>query len=379
MSPVRLAVAPSESPALSSSSSSHPNLKHTIAGAGAGCVSAIVTCPLDVVKTRLQNQGRGDGITPLYRGTLHTLRRIGAEEGIRGLYRGLGPTVMGYLPTWAIYFSTYDALKVQIARRLNRSIDHPLVHILSATGAGATSSMATNPLWVIKTRFMTQNERTAYRYNNTLHAFQSILRTEGVRGLYKGLGSSFLGLSHVVVHFPLYEKLKLWLKTIPAFSNDSEPPHAGLISFRSSLGTSGENQRGTGSLPSPSLGEIDPTLLDDPDWDKTHPHSYQFTRPLRDPPPELDRTINTRGILVASALSKLTASVITYPHEVIRTRLQNQSTPPYRYHGIVHAIRTIFHEEGWRAFYRGLPTNLIRTVPASAVTLLTYELLVKYL
>ncbi|RKP36437.1 mitochondrial carrier domain-containing protein, partial [Dimargaris cristalligena] len=309
-------------------SSSHPNLKHTIAGAGAGCVSAIVTCPLDVVKTRLQNQGRGDGITPLYRGTLHTLRRIGAEEGIRGLYRGLGPTVMGYLPTWAIYFSTYDALKVQIARRLNRSIDHPLVHILSATGAGATSSMATNPLWVIKTRFMTQNERTAYRYNNTLHAFQSILRTEGVRGLYKGLGSSFLGLSHVVVHFPLYEKLKLWLKTIPAFSNDSEPPHAGLISFRSSLGTSGENQRGT---------------------------------------------------VIASALSKLTASVITYPHEVIRTRLQNQSTPPYRYHGIVHAIRTIFHEEGWRAFYRGLPTNLIRTVPASAVTLLTYELLVKYL
>ncbi|CAG8796477.1 9977_t:CDS:1, partial [Cetraspora pellucida] len=40
-----------------------------------------------------------------------TLRRIWTEEGIRGLYRGLGPTLYGYLPTWAIYFSAYDYFK----------------------------------------------------------------------------------------------------------------------------------------------------------------------------------------------------------------------------------------------------------------------------
>ena len=33
------------------------------------------------------------------------------HDGIRGMYRGLGPTVLGYLPTWAIYFAVYDGIK----------------------------------------------------------------------------------------------------------------------------------------------------------------------------------------------------------------------------------------------------------------------------
>ncbi|RKP04834.1 mitochondrial carrier domain-containing protein [Thamnocephalis sphaerospora] len=92
-------------------------LRHSMAGAGAGCSAAIVTCPLDVVKTRLQNQGRlPPGVLP-YHGTVDTLRRTWLSEGVRGLYRGLGPTVLGYLPTWAIYFSVYDSCKVYLSKR----------------------------------------------------------------------------------------------------------------------------------------------------------------------------------------------------------------------------------------------------------------------
>jgi solute carrier family 25 (mitochondrial folate transporter), member 32 len=76
------------------------------------------------------------------------------EEGIRGLYRGLGPTVFGYLPTWAIYFTVYDYCKERVGSRIGKKDDHWLVHILSAMTAGATSTTMTNPLWVIKTRFM---------------------------------------------------------------------------------------------------------------------------------------------------------------------------------------------------------------------------------
>ncbi|KAJ1977142.1 hypothetical protein H4R34_003698 [Dimargaris verticillata] len=341
---------------------SRQNLKNTFAGAAAGCVSSIVTCPLDVAKTRLQNQAKGHVRIPLYQGTFGTLRRIAVEEGVRGLYRGLGPTVMGYLPTWAIYFATYDSLKNSLAQHTGRSVNHPLVHILSAMGAGATSSISTNPLWVIKTRLMTQNQTTAYRYTNTLHAFQSILQQEGWRGLYKGLGTSMIGLTHVVIHFPLYEKLKLWLRTVPYFSTVKEEPPF---------------------LPPPPpplpLQRAD-TLGDEADLDRTHPEAYRYIRPMpHSDTPMPDRAINSKGILLSSTLSKLTASVITYPHEVIRTRLQNQARPPFRYLGIGHAVQTIFAEEGWLAFYKGLGTNLLRTVPASAVTLLTYELLVRYL
>ena len=74
----------------------------------------------------------------------------------------------------------------------------------------------------------------------------------------------------------------------------------------------------------------------------------------------------------------------TYPHEVIRTRLQNQTRhpkldPASRYHGIVHAAQTIWRVEGAAAFYQGFTTNLIRTVPSNALTLLTYEVIVRWL
>src|SRR5690606_10384292 len=82
------------------------------AGAIGGFTSGIVTCPLDVIKTKLQAQG---GYTPLevhhaghpnlYNGLVGTARVIWAEEGIRGMYRGLGPIVLGYLPTWAVWFT----------------------------------------------------------------------------------------------------------------------------------------------------------------------------------------------------------------------------------------------------------------------------------
>ena len=75
----------------------------------------------------------------------------------------------------------------------------------------------------------------------------------------------------------------------------------------------------------------------------------------------------------------MAASLATYPHEVVRTRLQNQTRLPHKYHGMMHACRVIFREEGWSAFYKGMSTNLIRTVPASALTILTYEVLVRRL
>ncbi|KAJ1654943.1 hypothetical protein IWQ61_005210 [Dispira simplex] len=352
------------------------NFKNTVAGAGAGCMSSMVTCPLDVVKIRLQNQGKGNGIIPLYRGTISALRRIRAEEGIRGLYRGLGPTLMGYLPTWAIYLSTYEALKQGISLRTHRTLDHPGVHMLSALGAGATSSIITNPLWVIKTRVMTQNDYTAYRYRNTWHAFHTIVQQESWRGLYKGMGTSLLGLAHVVIHFPLYEKFKLWLRTVPGFSKAEVPPPRGPLTVSASSPTD------SSPLLSVQASEISHSMsLSEnarPDWEnllRTFPPS-----PSPNEPDTVNRrTINSRGILVASAVSKLVASTMTYPHEVIRTRLQNQVQPPFRYRGIIHAIITIYREEGWRAFYKGLATNLIRTVPASAITLLTYEWLVRIL
>lgn len=89
-----------------------------LSGACAGVTSGIVTCPLDVIKTKLQAQGgftRRRGMMPgqlLYRGMIGTGRTIWRDDGIRGLYQGLGPMLLGYLPTWAVYLAVYDRSRV---------------------------------------------------------------------------------------------------------------------------------------------------------------------------------------------------------------------------------------------------------------------------
>ena len=79
--------------------------------------SGIVTCPLDVIKTKLQAQGgfikhkggKYSRSSLAYRGIFGTASTIWKEEGVRGMYRGLGPMLLGYLPTWAVYLSVYDS------------------------------------------------------------------------------------------------------------------------------------------------------------------------------------------------------------------------------------------------------------------------------
>ena len=109
------------------------------------------------------------------------------------------------------------------------------LHLTAAMVASATGSCITNPLWVVKTRFMVSAFnvffavavflRTCFdpssspktqppeevRYGNTLDAFLRIYRGEGIYAFYRGLIPSLVGVSHVAVQFPLYEELKVSL------------------------------------------------------------------------------------------------------------------------------------------------------------------------
>jgi solute carrier family 25 (mitochondrial folate transporter), member 32 len=306
-----------------------------ICGAGAGFASGIVTCPLDVIKTKLQaqggfnNRGHRSSISPsknMYKGIIGTARVIIQEDGLRGMYRGLGPMLMGYLPTWAVYLTVYENTRETYYDMCG---SWWVARCYSSLTAGACSTILTNPIWVIKTRLMSQSSkgtadgmRAPFHYTSTFDAARKMYRAEGWRSFYSGLTPAMLGLTHVAIQFPLYE----WFK----------------MKFT-----------GYGMGEHPADG-----------------HSHFV------------------GISAATFLSKICASTATYPHEVIRTRLQTQQrrwsmassdgmAVKEKYSGILQTCRIMLAEEGWRAFYAGIGTNLVRAVPAAMTTMLTYEYLQK--
>ena len=87
-----------------------------------------------------------------------------------------------------------------------------------------------------------------------------------------------------------------------------------------------------------------------------------------------DRALSSAEITVCGALSKLVASIATYPSQVVRSRLQQRmDSRMLKYSGVGDVLRTTLAREGVRGLYKGLLPNVLRVMPQSALTFLVYE------
>ncbi|RFN43576.1 mitochondrial carrier [Fusarium flagelliforme] len=243
-----------------------------------------------------------------------------------------------------------------------RVSDNSIRSLAGATSAIA-SSIVTSPLDVMKIKLQGRGglqlwtldsvrKRRSFQERGLIGTGRAIWHEGGFIGMYQGLGPTMLAnIPRGAIYFTVYHKINDSLKKV----------------FR--LGNWHEGQ----------------------EW------------------------LQILGVLTASVASKACATIATYPHEVVRTRLQTQqkvylSSPieharardgggllmrgsssqsekvcnagkiwerfPRLNWGVMSTLEMISREEGWRALYSGMGTSLIGAIPASAMTMLVYEAVV---
>lgn len=158
---------------------------------------------------------------------------------------------------------------------------------------------------------LSTGSRAPGAYPSFVSGAKQIYSAEGIAGFYRGLVPALFGVSHGALQFMAYEQLKLFR---------SRSKDTGLLE--------------QGPLGAQGLGNID--------------------------------------LLAISSLSKVFAGSVTYPYQVIRSRLQTYDARVV-YRGAFDVFSQIWTREGLAGFYKGLGPNLFRVLPSTWVTFLVYE------
>ncbi|KAI5277662.1 hypothetical protein KEM52_004867, partial [Ascosphaera acerosa] len=161
-------------------------------------------------------------------------------------------------------------------------------------------------------------------YASFLAGVRAIYAQDGLRGFYRGFVPALFGVSHGALQFVAYERLKGWF----------------------SSGAGGQDNAVAASAGSPQA--------------------------LAPPAAQTTRILDNMDYLVASTLSKIFAGGITYPYQVLRSRLQAYDADA-TYRGVADAVAQIWRKERLAGFYKGLVPNLVRVLPSTCVTFLVYE------
>ncbi|KAI1115759.1 mitochondrial folate carrier protein [Nemania sp. NC0429] len=304
-----------------------PAFVETIAGLTAGSVATLVVHPLDIVKTRMQIH-RSQGATSPALTTVSVIRTLtSAPRPVAALYRGLVPNLLGNGSSWASFFFFKARAENAIVALKGRSPDDdgglaaaltPRDYFVASGVAGMFTQVLTNPVWVLKTRMLSSDRGAAGAYPSMWAGAAQLWRTEGWRGFYRGLGIGLFGVSHGAVQFAVYDPLK-------------------QMYIRRWRGRSPGHPDG--------LGEQQ----------------------------QQQQRMTNEATLVISSVSKLVAGAVTYPYQVIRSRLQNYDAEERFGRGIRGVVKRTWAEEGWRGFYRGIIPGVVRVMPATWVTFLVYE------
>lgn len=187
-----------------------PPVQRFLAGSMAGTTAAMLTYPLDMVRARM-------AVTPkeMYSNILHVFVRISREEGLKTLYRGFTPTLLGVVPYAGLSFFTYETLKKLHAEHSGRTQPYSYERLAFGACAGLIGQSASYPLDVVRRRMQTAGV-TGHTYGTILSTMKEIMAEEGViRGLYKGLSMNWVkGPIAVGISFTTFDLTQILLRKL---------------------------------------------------------------------------------------------------------------------------------------------------------------------
>ncbi|XP_068394933.1 solute carrier family 25 member 33 isoform X1 [Eschrichtius robustus] len=354
-------------------------LLHLFAGGCGGTVGAIFTCPLEVIKTRLQSSRlalrtvyypqvhlgtisgagmvRPTSVTP---GLLQVLKSILEKEGPKSLFRGLGPNLVGVAPSRV---KTVNGLHVYITKTSFSSVilGTSIITEYFLEGQSGASGRCLQQVLVlaqIRAVYFACYSKAKEQFNgifvpnsNTVHIFSA--------GSAAFVTNSLMNPIWMV-------KTRMQLERKVRGSKQMNTLQCARYVYQT------EGIRGFYRGLTASYAGISETIICFAIYESLK--KYLKEAPLASSTNGTEKnSTNFFGLMAAAALSKGCASCVAYPHEVIRTRLREEGT---KYKSFVQTARLVFREEGYLAFYRGLFAQLIRQIPNTAIVLSTYELIV---
>ncbi|KAJ0399689.1 hypothetical protein P43SY_003694 [Pythium insidiosum] len=210
-------------PAPSSSSSpthSAPLFIKLLAGATTGAIGSALANPMDLVKVRMQSDRSG---LRYHNSFWFACRDILQHDGlVRGFYRGVGPTTVRAMVLTATQLPSYDHMK-SVLLQSSALEEGFTVHILASMFAGLMAATTSSPVDVLKTKIMNECSKTAacpdqFRSSQALlrRTFMHVLRTDGVRGFFKGWFPNWIRIGpHTIISLLVYEELRSFMGLRP--------------------------------------------------------------------------------------------------------------------------------------------------------------------
>jgi len=290
-------------------------------------------------------------------------------------------------------------------------------HLLAGVSGGVVATSILHPLDLLKIRFAVNDSKwklsssTRPSYRSTV---ATILRSEGVQGLYQGVTPNILGAGSAWgFYFFFYNAMKTSLqegnaqKQLSAFSHLLAASAAGVLTLTmtnpiwvvktrlvlqsgsqsKSAGNSDtkvykgftdalikiarhEGLRGLYSGFVPGLFGVSHGAVQFMAYEELKNSYHNYYKQ------EITTQLGTLEYLTFAALSKFFAALTTYPYQVVRARLQDTRN---KYTSSRDCISKIYKGESWMGFYKGLTPNLVRVVPATMITFVVYENMSYYL